>query len=317
MTTSRIKLSTPLLAAVIDAGHGADVMSLVSRRSGTDVLFHSPWAERAHAVRGGQRSCTADPAGAWLEQYCGGWQTLCPVAGDSRLVHGAPVGFHGEASIVPWVVAAARRSSVCLHVDLFSIPLRIERLVKLHGTKIRITDTLVNQSDTPLCFDYSYHPAFGGPLLNGTCTIDTGARSFTSDPECSTTALTPGVQSCWPHQADRSGEPVDLSVVPPPGTQHELFGWLSDFSEPWVSITNAGLGLGIRLEWDAAVLPYAWVWQELNATPGFPWYRRARVVAVEPASAPTGGPDRRSALSIGPASRVVVWVALSIEDRSL
>ena len=28
-----------------------------------------------------------------MEQYRGGWQTLCPNAGAPRTVHGAPVGF--------------------------------------------------------------------------------------------------------------------------------------------------------------------------------------------------------------------------------
>ena len=40
--------------------------------------------------------------------------------------------------------------------------------------------------------------------------------------------------------------------------------------------------------WPTAVFPFAWFWQEMHATPGFPWYRGAYVMAIEPFSSIPG-----------------------------
>ncbi|MFF1876355.1 DUF4432 family protein [Leifsonia sp. NPDC058230] len=309
-----IRLRTESIRAEIDPGRGSDILSLVDVRTGIDVLFRTPWRSRADAVRSGQAPSTADPTAAWLEQYRGGWQTLCPVAGDPRRVHGAPVGFHGEASVVPWAVDEVTSSSARLHVELFSVPVRIDRVVELQGATITVTDTLTNLSDVTIGLDYSHHPALGGPLLDGPCVIETGATRFVSDPERAT-ALAAGATFDWPHAADASGEPVDLAAVPAPGSRRELFGWLDGFAQPFATIVNPGLGLGVRLDWDGALLPYAWLWQELNQTDAFPWYRRARVLAIEPASVPTSGPDRASTLRLGPGASARIPVSITIEDR--
>lgn len=310
-----IEFASRDLMVTMDPGRGADVLSLVDRRTAVDVLFRSPWRERADAIRGGQAASTFDPVAGWLEQYRGGWQTLCPNAGDPRSVHGAPVAFHGEASVVPWAVEEVTSSRARLEVELFSVPVRISRDIALHGRDLRIVDTLTNLSNTPLEFDYSSHPALGGSFLAGDCRIDTGARRFTSDSD-SSTILEPGSEHRWPWAIRRSGERIDLRQVPTPGTSRELFGWLDDFSEYWASITNVDLGLTIRIEWDGEHLPYAWLWQELNATQTFPWYGRARAIAIEPASMQTSGPGRRSVLRLGQNASVDLPISVSLEDGS-
>lgn len=313
MTADLVHLRTAELRATVDPGRGADVLSLVDARTGVDVLFRTPWRARADAVRAGQRPSSADPTAAWLEGYRGGWQMLCPVAGDPRRVHGAPVGFHGEASTVPWTVVDQGPSSLGLVTDLFSVPVRIERTVEARGPAITVVDRLVNLSDVELEIDYAHHPAFGGPFLDGECVLETGARQFTPDPD---RAGGRAVPAAWPTATDSAGAPVDLRRIPAEGAPREVFGWLHDLDAPWATITNPRLGLGVRIGWDAEHLPQAWLWQELGATAGFPWFRRARVVAIEPSSVPTSGPGRRSALRLPPHGRTRVWVGMTFEDRS-
>lgn len=316
MTAPPLEISSHDLAVVIDPGRGADVLSLTDRRTGLDVLFRSPWRERADAIRGGQQPSTYDPVAGWLEQYRGGWQTLCPNGGEPRSVHGAPVGFHGEASVVPWVAQVVTPSEARLWVELFSVPIRISRHVEVQGRRITLRDTITNVTGIPLELDYSSHPAFGGPFLEGSCRVDTGARRFTSDPGRST-ILGRGSEHAWPWAVDCHGERLDLGEVPAPGTARELFGWLDDFSEHWAAVTNVDLGLTVRIEWDGEHLPYAWLWQELNATRAFPWYGRARAIAIEPASMQTSGPARRSAMRLAGNASVDVAVSVGLEDWSL
>ncbi|NJL95128.1 MAG: hypothetical protein HC915_16120 [Anaerolineae bacterium] len=42
------------------------------------------------------------------------------------------------------------------------------------------------------------------------------------------------------------------------------------------------------LSWDKAAFPYAWYWQEMHSSPGYPWYKGVYVMAIEPASSIPG-----------------------------
>lgn len=297
---------------VIDPSHGADILSLVDRKTGVDILFQSPWHSRASAICAGQRPASVDPIGVWLEQYRGGWQTLCPNAGIARAIHGAEIGFHGEASVVPWTIAEVHAAAIDLDVELFSVPVMIKRTVTLDKATVTLRDTLSNRSNIALEFDYVSHPALGGPFLEGACRIDTGATRFTSDSE-SASWIDARREQEWPWVIDSSGKQVDLRDLPRSGEVRSLFGWLHDFSKHWASVENKDLGLKARIEWDGSYLPYAWMWQEFNATDRFPWYRRARVIAIEPASTQTSGKFRHSVLQLSPNGRADVAMSLTLE----
>jgi hypothetical protein len=68
--------------------------------------------------------------------------------------------------------------------------------------------------------------------------------------------------------------------------------YLTDFDRGWARLTNHDIGLSAALDWDATVLPHAWLWTELHATPGFPWFGAVDVLAVEPCTGyPAQGRD--------------------------
>lgn len=307
-----INLSSDQLDVVIDSRRGADILSATDRPTGVDVLFTTPWAERAEAIRSGQMApSSADPLAGPLEQYAGGWNVLCPNAGGARDIAGGPVAFHGEAWVVPWSVGEATETRATLYATLFSVPVAIDRSITLDGGTITVVDALTNLSSVPIDVDYVSHPAFSTAFLDGKCTIATGARRFNADPGyvCD---VTPGTTHEWPSVTESDGSVFDLSTVPAPGTSHTLFGWLSDFTEHRAAITNHDLGLTVTLAWDGSRLPYAWLWQELNASTGFPWFQRARVMAIEPSSTPTGGPGRVPSLRLEASATVTIQTSLVV-----
>jgi hypothetical protein len=306
-------LRTDWLGLVVDAGRGADILSLTDQRTGVDVFFSTPWRHHADRLRRGlARPSTYDPVAGWMEQYRGGLNTLCPNGGAPRLVAGAPVGFHGEAASARWQVLDRQPDAVSLSATLFSVPIAIDRELQVTGPSVVIEDVLTNQSDVPLEIDYVYHPAFGGEFLDGRCVVDTGARRYTADPSTEGSFVAPGTEHAWPWAIPDQGGRIDLRDVPPPTESRMAFGWLSDFDGSWASITNTDLGLSVRLEWDGTHMPYAWFWQELNWTEGFPWHRRARAFAIEPSSTQTGGPARRSVLVLGPEESVRIPLTITL-----
>lgn len=300
-----LELSSDALRVDLDPGRGCDILSVVDARTGIDVLYSTPWRERAGAIRAGEQApLSADSVDSWMEQYRGGWQTLCPNAGPPRAYDGATLGFHGEASVVPWTVLRSDAASASLRIELFTVPLVIERTVVVEGSSLQLVDVLTNTSAAPIVVDYSNHPAFGGAFLDAACTVDTNASTFVTDPDFG------GGELPWP-----SG----LDALPGPATSSGRFGWLTGFpgeGPAWASITNPALDLSARLSWDPQRLPYAWWWQEFNASQGFPWFGRARVFAIEPASTQTSGPDRASVTEIAANGSVRIPVRLGLERAS-
>jgi hypothetical protein len=234
-----------------------------------------------------------------MEGYRGGWQMICPVAGPARVIHGAPVGFHGEAAISAWQVNNLETSSARMQLDLFSLPIRIEREISIDGNVIEITDVITNLSHVELEFDYSSHPAFGGALLDGEVTIETSAQKFHLDEELASPHGSPGSTHAWPLINGENRSVLDLSRLPSPPTRLGVFGWLSDFGDKkWYRVKNIDTNIALELEWESESLDFAWFWLEFNNNQGSPWFGNVRTFAIEPSSTQTSGKNRKSILQL-------------------
>ena len=290
------------LALVLDPSFGADILSIKTVKSDQELLLKTPWADRAEEVISGQQTpFSLDPVAHWMEHYRGGWQLICPNAGPPRDIHGAAVGFHGEASISVWKIIEIKPESIRIQLDLVSVPIRIERMISLAGNEISIIDVITNLSDLDLEFDYSSHPAFGGSLLDGEVLIETNAKKFTLDEESESPHGSSGSSHQWPLIKGENGRTLDLSLVQPNGTDLGVFGWLSEFDGPkWYRISNKEKNLSFEMHWESEYLEFAWFWLEFNNLQGFPWFGRVRTFAIEPSSTQTSGKLRKSILALKP-----------------
>lgn len=266
---------------------GCDIVQVRHRPTGTDLLFTTPWADAPARTA----PAAADTATSWLTAYRGGWQVLLPNAGADRTAGGAALGFHGEAALVPWRELEVRPERAVLETRLVTAPLHLRRDIVVDRPVLRVTETVTNDSPDAQRVAWAHHPAFGPPFLDEGCRLTTGARTVIADADAPGTVLAAGSRHGWPTAHAADGAEVDLRRVPGPGERREVFAALTDFSSPFAAIVNPRLGLGAGLRWSAACFPHAWLWQEVHATAGFPWFRRAYVVAVEPSSVLTGGPS--------------------------
>jgi hypothetical protein len=122
----------------------------------------------------------------------------------------------------------------------------------------------------------------------------------------------------WPHAHAAGGGTVDLSVVPERDAPSEML-YLTELPEGWYEIgpdpASGDDRPAFRLSWDVSVLPHLWLWQELGADKGWPWYGRAYVVGLEPFSShPTDGiaaaVDNGTALRLAPRQELALsWSA--------
>jgi hypothetical protein len=275
---SAVELSSAELSATLLPEKGCDVLELVDLESGVDVLLKTPWTPGRRPVH------TPGSLEAWIEAYPGGWQLILPNGGDATREHGVEWGFHGEAGLIAWRVEEAEPMRAVCSAELVTAPLSLRRVVSLEGPVLRIEESVRNSADTAIEVMWGHHPALGAPFLEPGCTISAPARGFCTDDRAPGTGLAPGVVSEWPQAALEGGGTVDLSVIPPDGERRAVLGYLTDFAEGSYRVTNPRLGLELELRWPLDLFPAAWFWQELHASPGYPWYRRLYTTALEPNS---------------------------------
>ncbi len=283
-----LRIENALISVTVLPGKGADIYELVSKPDEIDVLWKSPWGLRAP----GDVPSATDSATAWLEAYEGGWQEIFPNGGTANVYRGVELNFHGEASLASWdyEITAEQGDVAEVHFStrLRRSPFLIERTMRIEAGRpvLRFRERITNRGREALDAMWGHHPAYGAPFLSGACRIDTNASTVHADDEIGgpLNPLTKGARFSWPH-GDRDGVTTDLSLVAgPDDPPHETLAYLTDFAgeHGWYGITNTELGLGVGLVWPKAVFPYAWFWQEMHASSGFPWYGEVYVMALEP-----------------------------------
>jgi hypothetical protein len=287
--TGLVELVSGRLSATVDLGRGAEIASIRDLPTNTEILMITPWAEHARTVRPVRLAHPASVSeAAWMESYAGGWQTLFPHAGPPVVTDGYERHYHGEASSIPWSLDAATATEVAAHAELFTVPVRVDRVVNATGGCITVTDVLTNTSDRAVTYDYQSHPAFGAPFIEEGCTIETDAATYVPDRRLDLGEFAPGQPVRWPTEDPSPGE-IDLRAVPGPTQTVIRFGWLEDFTARRVAITNPRLGLRATLEWPEPERSLAWLWEEIHAHPFHPWFGRGYSVAVEPSTRTTSG----------------------------
>jgi galactose mutarotase-like enzyme len=305
--SDRLRLANTHLEVIVLPGKGADIYSITDRASGIDVLFKSPWGYQDPD----RLEWTGDSQHDWLARYPGGWQQLVPNAGAERERDGVVQGYHGEAAVTGWQVHSNARTSARLTTRLRTAPLQLTRTLTLDGPQLQVRDVIRNESaDRPADVRWVQHPAFGAPFVDRHCRLDVGAATLISDAEAPGTCCAPDTTY------DLAQQDFDLRAIPAERSGRKTFGCLTDFDSGWFSITSPTAGFGIRLDWDAAVFPHAWFWQECNATAGYPWFGEAYVIAVEPANVipgdpSPGRPDRGIAPTLPPGAEWVSELSLT------
>ncbi|MFI7129157.1 DUF4432 family protein [Nonomuraea sp. NPDC050153] len=303
-----VVLENERLRVTVVPDKGGDVVEFLHKPTDTDFVWLSPQGLRdPHDHLQG----AADDVAQFIDHYEGGWQEIFPNGGAPSEYRGARLAQHGEVSGLPWrweVVADSEDEvAIRLSVRTRRLPYRMEKVFRLRsGTAaLEIEGRATNEAELPLHAMWGQHIVYGLPFLRPGARIrlPEGVKVIPHE-----TAISPAgrrVQAGGPWQwpvvpADGGGE-TDLSVVQEPGSPSDIV-YLTGFDEGWYEISG---DIGMRVEWDATLLPYLWMWQELGASTDYPWWGRAYTLGLEPfSSMPTDGlaaaVDNGTALALGP-----------------
>ncbi|MBX3071978.1 MAG: DUF4432 family protein [Thermomicrobiales bacterium] len=285
---SAYRFGNELVSMTILPEKGADIHEWVHRRTGTDVLWKSPWGLRRHR---NNTTSSVSTMVAWMDAYQGGWQVLFPSGGGPSQYRGVELNFHGEASAVAWDLeefgASTDGAGLRCSTRLARSPFHISRSIHLApgASHIVIDETITNDGGEAVDYMWGHHPAYGAPFIGADTVIDTNAATVSVDEGLTgaTSLLEAGATFPWPG-ATQHGNEVDLRTIPAEGAGMANMAYIHDFPGDvgWYGFTNRKLGFGAGLSWRTDDFPCAWFWQELNGTSGYPWWKGEYVLAIEP-----------------------------------
>jgi hypothetical protein len=275
MGRNRPVLESDALRVTVDPQVGGTIAAIEHKRLGASVLGRVPWAQGPSLPE----NYAAPDERTWLRHYEGGWPILFPNGGDACRFAGVFHGFHGEASLAPWVTEA-NGSRMNLRRKFASVPIEMHRVIDVSGELLTIRETARMLGSQPVQVMWGQHPTFGSDLLDGPFEIETGARRVSVDDryDAAVNPLRPGTTDRWPMAAGKAG-PFDLSH-PPIGMA--AMAYLHDFARHWVSIRRLDDTIAAALSWVGEVFPHAWLWLELEGTQDAPWCGKARLIGLEP-----------------------------------
>lgn len=289
-----IRLENARVVVSILPDKGADIYEFIHKPSGVDAMWKSPWGLRRPAS--GVATATSS-ATAWSETYEGGWQELFPNASSACVYKGAELPFHGEVSMSGWDVELSedgQGAEARFSLRLARSPFRITRIMRLDrgASSVLFRQRITNEGGQEMDYLWGHHPAFGAPFLSADCRVDCNARTVYGDEtgEPPHSPLAAGMRHAWPW-VERDGVRTDLSLVPGPDQPRGLMGFLVDLEgeQSWYGITNTALGVGFGMTWRTSDFPCIWYWQEMHASPDYPWYQSIYTMALEPHTSHPGG----------------------------
>lgn len=291
-----VVLENELLRVTVLAGLGSDVIEFCYKPRDLDATWLSPGGLRD------PREATvtaADDVSAFLDRYRGGWQEVLPNGGAPSRYRGAALAQHGEVAGLPWDAEVteddASAVEVTFSVQTTRMPLRVMKTMRLAAgaAELTIREAVTNEAAVPLDAMWGQHLAYGPPLLapgshirvpNGLAVLP---HPEPIDPP--RRRVRAGGPWEWPVVPSADGGEVDLSVAPAWGSPSDIV-YLSGFTEGWYELLDPAEAIGVRVEWDAAVLPYLWMWTEVGGSRDYPWWGQGRLLGLEPFSSyPTSG----------------------------
>ena len=287
MTERRVVLSSGGIRADIDAGGGADVLS-VRDADGCEVLFHPHWqAEPGDRGRDDQ---------SWVRGWRGGWTLLFPNAGPACTHLGRRHPYHGDAALSEWTVVDSASDRLHLRYGDASGAI-VERNHRIGQGHLTIVTTIANPTNRPVEFMAVEHLILGSALVweGAPVSLPAGPRRI----------------------LDASSTPGDWSSLPGSGTQR--FGTVLDCG-PRRAAAHSRDGVRVSLTWTGDHLSSLWYWLENGWNLQSPWDRRTRCLGLEPAtSANSDGlaeaSRRGMATTLGPGVSMTHSTTLAVEHE--
>ncbi|HUX45954.1 MAG TPA: hypothetical protein VMV57_14490 [Terracidiphilus sp.] len=222
-----------------------------------------------------------------------GWDECLPsVAACSVSTSGgtAEVPDHGDLWRVSWQVLRSSADSATLRGECLSLPLRMDRALRLavteNGYRLSLSYTVTNLGAHPAPWSWAAHPLFVAEP-GDTIQLPASVTTLRLEGSGGRRLGTSGGSVTWPVATLADGSLADLSLAQPPssGIGDKLFAGPLSPEENWCALTRPTAGVRIRFHFDPASTPYLGLWICYGGWPDRQGPKQV-CVALEPATAP-------------------------------
>lgn len=285
------------LTVLLGGGHIADFRLLGSP---INVLWESPWptiepqafSSPEHASRYGD-----GPVGRFLCGYTGHALALGYFGMPSSAEADQGLPLHGEASTTDWEVVSAvaddHSATIVLEVTLPAQRLHFRREINLPSDAFTagIRETVTNQSNDEVEFQWVQHAAFGAPLYSKdeATLFASGTRGVTWPAGYEGhELLASDVEFRWPFAQSIDGRLIDISQPFLSNGTGFVAALLADSNREsaFVAVYNRSHQLIAGYCFDRKVFPWIVLWEENRARLSSPWNGRTAVRGVEFGTSP-------------------------------
>jgi hypothetical protein len=267
------------LTVTVEGGHIAEILH---KQTGVNPLWIPPWPsiEPSTWSREKHPEYGADAESRLLSGIIGHNLCLDLFGAPSAEEAAAGMTVHGEASIVPYQIAAGERELTASCV-LTAAQLKFERSIRLDGPRVLLTETVENLATLDRPIAWTQHVTLGPPFLEKGVTQfrapGTKARSLGSDHDFA-----------WPSKPSAGGGTEDMRVftnapasggfdsvlMDPQGDQAFFFAF-----SPRTKVLFGYV-------WKRADFPWLGIWEENHSREHPPWNRRALTRGMEFGASP-------------------------------
>jgi len=214
----------------------------------------------------------------WISRYRGGWQLLTPNADKECDAGGRHHSFHGESSILPWRLQDLSANDITHDVTIFDA-LHVKRIAHLESNRpaLTVSTTIKNVGDKVEPFIKVEHIAYRGSD-NGVVT----------GPENTIWKFADYIEEGYFEEFKwKEMDSFGINIRNRDMTKEGRLVYMLRESEGWIEWYNPDFEQRTRASWDPKEFPNLWYWQE-NGADIFPFYKRSKITALEPASVPPG-----------------------------
>jgi galactose mutarotase-like enzyme len=271
---------------------GAKIVSVFDKRAGFEWLV-PPVRQPQRCVYGTE--FTSQDMSGWDEMFP--TISACPYPGSGDK-HGAAMPDHGEVWSMPWMVEQAGDGRVTLRVDGPVLPYRLRRTAQLGpGAVLELTYLLENFGEDRLPYLWAAHPQFVADPEMAIVFPEQICDVWNVLPENWGWGA-PETSFSWPEALALNGRRVRLDQVGPPELrQARKFFALPGVKADWAALVRRNTKNWLRLEWEAALIPYLGLWVDEGA------------INTQPVAAPEPMTGFYDSLELACSKNKVAWLA--------
>lgn len=219
-----------------------------------------------------------------------GWDECLPSIGPCKIAYGegktADVQDHGDFWRIAFTVDESTETTLRMHADGTSLPLRFERTLQLEGGKLHLHYAVTNTSDARVPYGWSTHPLFA-IFPYDRIVLPPSVTEIKAEASANGRLGAAGSSHPWPHTVNAlDGEPLDLSLVLDPlaGVGDKLV--IPAPAEGWAAIERKTLRTRLTLHYDAAEAPVLGLWLCYGGWPNDPAAKKGYAASLEPCNLP-------------------------------